>query len=223
MICDMGLDLLQSTGEFPCAICCTGVGSNRFCNGCKHWVHKKCSGLKHLTKDPDYRCTGCKGNCMPLGQQTTEGSPAWQAGGGSFLLLPRRHALSSQWLWTFNNNMSENHLEEVQGAANSSLFPPLLFQDMPCTALVCGVQCSMPMRLGHWQNKPPISATEGQGNDQTDLQCQNHKTLSHQVQWGTSAVWHRGSGPHPEGEKAPLVWTCWMLQWCSQDSLWHTG
>ena len=28
-----------------------------FCNGCKHWVHKKCSGLMRLTKDTDYRCT----------------------------------------------------------------------------------------------------------------------------------------------------------------------
>ena len=37
-------------GTFPCAICCTGVGSNSiFCNGCKYWVHRKCSGLKHLT------------------------------------------------------------------------------------------------------------------------------------------------------------------------------
>ena len=58
MICRMGLDLLQSSGEFPWAVCRTGVGSNSiFCNGCKHWVHKKCSGLKCLTKDPDYRCT----------------------------------------------------------------------------------------------------------------------------------------------------------------------
>ena len=48
----MGLDLLQSSGEFPCAVCRTGVGSNSiFCNGCKHWVHKKCSGLKPLKKD----------------------------------------------------------------------------------------------------------------------------------------------------------------------------
>ena len=30
-------------------------------------------------------------------------------------------------------------------------------------------------------------------------------------------------GIHWPGEKAPLVWTCGMLQWCSQDSLWHTG
>ena len=35
MICDTGLDLLQSTGEFPCAVCRTGMGSNSIsCNGC---------------------------------------------------------------------------------------------------------------------------------------------------------------------------------------------
>ena len=61
MICDMGLDLLQSSGKFPWTICRTGVGSNSiFCNSCKHWMHKKCSGLKLLTKDPDYRCTRCQ-------------------------------------------------------------------------------------------------------------------------------------------------------------------
>ena len=76
MICGTGFDLLQSSGEFPCAVCRTGVGSNIiFCSGCKHWVHKKCSGLKCLKKDPDYRCTRCQGNCTPLGWQTTEGSP----------------------------------------------------------------------------------------------------------------------------------------------------
>ena len=58
MICGKGLDLLQSSGEFPCSVCPTGVGSNSiFCNGCKHWVYKKCSRLKRLKKDPDYRCT----------------------------------------------------------------------------------------------------------------------------------------------------------------------
>ena len=45
MICGTGLDLLQSSGEFPCAVCRTGVGSNSiFCNGCKHWVHKNAVG-----------------------------------------------------------------------------------------------------------------------------------------------------------------------------------
>ena len=43
------------------------MGSNSiFCNGCKHWVHKKCSGLKRLKKDPDYRCTRCQGTASPL-------------------------------------------------------------------------------------------------------------------------------------------------------------
>ena len=67
MICGTGLDLLQSSGECPCAVCGTGVGSNSiFCKGCKHWVHKKCSGLKHLTEDPDYRCTRCQGTARLL-------------------------------------------------------------------------------------------------------------------------------------------------------------
>ena len=67
MICDTGQDILQSSGEFPCAISHTGVGSNSiFCNGCKHWVHKKCRGLKRLTKDPDYRCTWCQATARPL-------------------------------------------------------------------------------------------------------------------------------------------------------------
>ena len=60
-------DWTSCRGEFPCAVCCTGVGSNSiFCNGCKHWVHKKCSGLKHLKKDPDFRCTQCQGTARPL-------------------------------------------------------------------------------------------------------------------------------------------------------------
>ena len=34
MICGEGLDLLQSSGEYPCTVCCTGVGNNSiYCNG----------------------------------------------------------------------------------------------------------------------------------------------------------------------------------------------
>ena len=66
-ICGTGLDLLQSSGEFPSAVWHNGVGSNSiFCKGCKHWVHKKCSGLKRLTEDPDYRCTWCQGTACPI-------------------------------------------------------------------------------------------------------------------------------------------------------------
>ena len=67
MICSMSLDLLQSSGEFSWVVCRSGVGSNSIlCNGCKHYVHKKCSGLKHLIKDSDYRCTRCQGTACPL-------------------------------------------------------------------------------------------------------------------------------------------------------------
>ena len=48
-------------------LCHSGMGSNSIlCNGCKHYVHKKCSGLKHLIKDSDYRCTRCQGTARPL-------------------------------------------------------------------------------------------------------------------------------------------------------------
>ena len=50
MICGTGLDLLQISGEYLCAVCRTGVGNNSiYCNGCKLWVHKKCSRLQRLT------------------------------------------------------------------------------------------------------------------------------------------------------------------------------
>ena len=45
MICGTGLDLLQSSGEYPCAVCRTGVGNNSiYCNGCKFWVLKNAVG-----------------------------------------------------------------------------------------------------------------------------------------------------------------------------------
>ena len=67
MICGTGLDLLQKSGEYPCAVCRTGVGNNSiYCNGCKLWVHKKCSGLQRLTPNPDYRCARCMENACPI-------------------------------------------------------------------------------------------------------------------------------------------------------------
>ena len=57
MISGTGLDFLQSSGEYACAVCRTGVGNNSIhCKGCKLWVHKKCSGLQRLTPNPYYRC-----------------------------------------------------------------------------------------------------------------------------------------------------------------------
>ena len=55
MICGTGLDLLQSSGEYPCTLCHTRVGNNSiYCNGWKLWVYKK--WLQRLAPNPDYRC-----------------------------------------------------------------------------------------------------------------------------------------------------------------------
>ena len=110
-------------------------------------------------------------NCTPLGWQTTEGSPGrtCQAWGGSFLLLPRRHALSSRWLWTFNHNKCENRLEEVQVSATSPLFTPPLFQNTwPCVQFVCAERKAPCQRdLAIDKAEPPASAAKWHGNDQT--------------------------------------------------------
>ena len=56
-----GLDLLQSSGKFPCAVCRTSVGSNSIkCYGCKHWV------LNRVKEDVNYRCYRCQGKAGPI-------------------------------------------------------------------------------------------------------------------------------------------------------------
>ena len=136
MICGTGLDLLQSSDEFPCAVCRTGVGSNSIlCNGCKYWVHKKCSRLKHLTKDPDYRCTQCQGTACPLDgrpQREVQVRPDKLEVVSSICCLG--DMLSAAGGCELSTTTCE-HLEA--GAATSSLFPPPLFQDVAtCTACV---------------------------------------------------------------------------------------
>ena len=120
------------------------------------------------------------GNCKPLGWQTTEGtSRTWQARGGSFLLLPRRHALSSRWLWTFNHNMCENCLEEFQGAATSFLFLPPFFQDPWQPVQLLCVERNAPCQwdLAIDKTKPPVcSGMTGQWSTRSAMS--SSKTLS---------------------------------------------
>ena len=123
------------------------------------------------------------GNCTPLGWQTTEGSPGqtWQAWGGSFLLLPRRHALSSRWLWT---KIQPQHMWKQPGRSlricyQFSLHATSLSKHVAmCTALVCEAQCSMPARLGHWQSQTSSVCSEmtGQWSDRSAMS--GSKTLS---------------------------------------------
>ena len=91
-----------------------------------------------------------------------------------------------------STTMCENRLEEVQGAATSSLFLPPLFQDMwPHVQLSCmehNAPCQWDVAVD--KAKPPTSAVKWQGNDQTDLQCQAARHCHHQIQWATCAALH---------------------------------
>ena len=42
-----GLNPLHNSGKYPCGVCRQGVGNNSIeCQGCKHWVHWRCSGKR---------------------------------------------------------------------------------------------------------------------------------------------------------------------------------
>ena len=186
MICSAGLDLLQSSGEFPCTVCRTGVGSNSiFCSGCKHWVHKKCSGLKRLKKDPNYRCTRCQGTARPLDgrpQKEVQVGPDKLEVVASFCYLGDMLSAAGGCELSTTTRV-KNRLEDVQGSATSSLFTPPLFQNTwPCVQLLCAER-NAPFQsdLAIDKAKPPVSAAKQQGNDQ-NLQCQTARHCHHQVQ-----------------------------------------
>ena len=153
MICGTGLDLLQSSGEYPCSVCCTEVGNNSiYCNGCKLWVHKKCSGLQRLTPNPDYRCACCMGNARPIDgrpQNEVQVGPdklgvvasfcymggMLSAGGGCEMAVTTR--VKTAW-------KKFRELLRISHPATSLTGPVAM-----CTALACGAPCSVPVKLGH--------------------------------------------------------------------------
>ena len=68
MVSGTDLNVLKKSGQFPCAVCLSGVGANSIqCTRCSKWVHKKCSGLAgNLRADPTYVCPRCEGRARPL-------------------------------------------------------------------------------------------------------------------------------------------------------------
>ena len=114
----------------------------------------------------------------------------------------------------FNHNMCENCLEEVQGAATSSLLLPPPFQDTWQRVQLLCAECNVPCQwdLAIDKAKLSTSAVKWQDNEQTDLQCQATRHCHHQNHWATCAVWHWGSGPHSEGENALYMWNAPVMQ-----------
>ena len=207
MIRGTGLDLLQSSGEFPCAVCPSGVGSNSiFCNGCKHWVHKKCSGLKCLTKDLDYRCTLCQGTVCPL-----DGRPQKevQVGPDKLEMVAPLCYLGDMLSAAGGCELSTTTHVKTAWKKFKDLLPVLSSRHRSlkivagCTALVCGAQCSMPARLGRWQSQTSSVCSEmtGQWSDRSAMS--GRKTLS---------------PPGPMNYLCGLALRIWTSFWRREDS-----
>ena len=113
-------------------------------------VHKKCSGLKHLTKDPDYRCTPCQGTARPL-----DGRPKREIGPDKLEMVASFCYIGDMLLAASDCELSTTtHLKTAWKKSKScyqfSLPATSLSRHVVmCTALVCGAQCSLPLRLGH--------------------------------------------------------------------------
>ena len=218
MTCGTGLDLLQSSSEFSCAVwAATASSATAASIGCTR---------NAVGSSAYYICTRCQGTARPLDsrpRREVQIEPDKLEVVASFCYLG--DMLSAADGCELSTTTCENRLEEVQGAAASSLFTPPLFQDTrPCVQLLCAERnapCNWDLAID--KAKLPMSEAEWQGNDQTDQQCQAARHCHRQVQWATCVAWHWRYGSHPIGEKASLVWTRGPLQECSQDSLWHTG
>ena len=227
MICDTGWDLLQSTGEFPCAVCRTGVGSNSiFCNGCMHWVHKKCNGLKPLTKDPDYRCTRCQGTARPMNgrpQKEVQVGPDKLEVVASFCYLGDMLSAAAGGCKISTITCVKTAWKKFKDLLPVLSSHHLYFKTCGHVYSSCVRSAMLHTSEAIDKAKPPASAAKWQGNDQTAMQCQAARHCHHQVQWAICGAWHWGSWPHSEGEEALLVWTCGTHKWCSKDSLSHTG
>ena len=216
-ICGMDLDLLLSSGEFPCTVCHTVVGSNSiFCNGCKHWMHKKCSGLKCMTKDPDYRCTWCQGTPCPL-----EGRPQGEVQVRSdklevvasfFYLGDVLSVAGSYELWTATR-------VKTAWKKFKELLPVLSSRHLSFKTRGSMYSSCVRSEMLHASKTWPLTKLNRQCLQQNDramlrqvcnVKPQNIVTTWSNVLLARLGIW--GSGPHSEGEKATLVWTYGTLQ-----------
>ena len=157
-----GLDLLQSSGEYPCAVCRTGVGNNSiYCNGCKLWVHKKCSGLQQLTPDSDYRCARCMGNARPIDdrpQSEVQVGPDKLEVVASFCYLSDMLSAGGgcEMAVTTHVKTALKKFRELLPVLTSR---PLLTRSVDmCTALVYGASCQW--NLATYQDEPAALATQ---------------------------------------------------------------
>ena len=228
MICCMGLNLLQSSGEFLCAVCRTGVGSNSiFCNGCKHWVHKKCSGHKHMKKDPDYRCTQCQRTaCLLDGRPQKE----VQVGPDKLEVVAFFCYLGDMFSAAGDCELSTTTSVKTAWKKFKDLLPVLSSRHLSFKTRGRVYSSCVQSAMLHASETGPLTKPNLQRlqrNDRTMIRQICNVRLQDIVTPGPvsylcglalriwTSFWRR--------EDSDGIWTCGTLQWCSQDSLWHTG
>ena len=226
MICGTGLDLLQSSGEFPCAICRTGVGSNSiFCNGCKHWVHKKCSGLTRLKKDPDYRCTRCQGTACPLDgrpQKEVQVRPDKLEVVASFCYLGDMLSAAG------GCELSTTTCVKTTWKKFKDLLPVLSSRHLSFKTRVRVYSSCVRSAMLHASETWPLTKPNLQRLQRNDRamirQICNVRPQNIVTTRSNELLVRLGIGDLDLIlKKTPMVWTYGTLQWCSQDSLLHSG
>ena len=119
----LNLDVLKKSGKYPCGVCQSGVGSSNaiFCGGCKHWVHKKCSGIKGtLRPDPEFRCARCLGTARAIDEREVS---EVEVGNKSLKLSQSSATLGTCSLQEVSASWLRSHAANVHGASSANCFP----------------------------------------------------------------------------------------------------
>ena len=173
MICGTGLDLLQNSGEFPCTVCRTGVGSNSIF-----------SGLKRLKKDPDYRCTRCEGTACPL-----DGRPQKevQVGPDKLEVVASFCYLGDMLSAAGGCELSTTTCVKTAWKKFKDLLPVLSLRHLSLKTRGRVYSSCVWSAMLHASETWPLTKPNLQRlqrndcNDQTDLQCQAARHCHHQV------------------------------------------
>ena len=119
----INLDVLKKSGKYPCGVCQSGVGSCNaiFCGGCKHWAHKKCSGIKGpLRPDPELGAPDALGL---LGLSMKEKFQRLRLETKSLKLSQSSATLGTCCLQEVAASWLRSHAANVHGTSSTNCFP----------------------------------------------------------------------------------------------------
>ena len=119
----INLDVLKKSGKYPCGVCLTGVGRTNAiqCDGCKCWVHKKCSGIKgSLLRESEFMYARCLGTARAIdGRHSLE----VEVGNEKLEVVPEFCYLGICSLQEVAASWLQSHAANVHGASSDNCFP----------------------------------------------------------------------------------------------------